>query len=248
MQKLPSNKKIATPAVTFNEVGVFYKKHSKNLIKNILNGPKGHWAIENVSFEINKGDVLGIVGNNGAGKSTTLLLIGEVISSDRGTVNTYNNKAMLLTINTGIMKNLSGRKNIMLLGLAIGIERKKIIASMDKIIEFSELEKFIDDPVETYSSGMQSRLGFSTALMLTPDILLVDEVLGVGDRDFKKKSTDALKEKIQHSDSTAIITSHDRETILELCNKALWIDKGKSIVFGDPEDVIKSYENSSKTI
>ncbi|MCI5073066.1 ABC transporter ATP-binding protein [bacterium] len=245
MQKLPSNKKTTTPAVTFDHVGVFYKKHRKNFIKNIFNSPKGHWAIKDVSFEINKGDVLGIVGNNGAGKSTTLLLIGDVISSDKGTVNTYNNKAMLLTINTGIMKNLSGRKNIMLLGLALGIERKKIIASMDKIIEFSELENFIDDPVETYSSGMQSRLGFSTALMLTPDILLVDEVLGVGDRDFKKKSTAALKEKIQHTDSTAIITSHNRDTILNLCNKVLWIEKGVSKAFGDPKDVIEQYEQSS---
>jgi lipopolysaccharide transport system ATP-binding protein len=226
-------------AITFQNVGVFYPKQGLSVFR-----PKkmqeGYWALKDVSFEIKRGDILGIIGNNGAGKSTSLSLINGIISQSKGIVNTYGLRSALLSINAGFLQSLSGRKNIYLLGLSLGIDKKVINDAMLEIIAFSELQEFIDEPVETYSSGMKARLGFSTAMILHPDILLIDEVLGVGDRNFKKKSSDAIKEKLKGS-STAVIVSHSERTILELTNKALWIEKGNTMAFGDSESVMKEY-------
>ena len=180
MQKSPKS----GPAISFEKVGMFYARRP-NIFRR-RSEQDGHWALKEVSFTIDHGDVLGVIGNNGAGKSTTLALISGIIHPTRGTVNTYENKVALLSINSGFVSSLSGRKNILLLGLALGIRRSVIYDALDEIIAFSELSEFIDEPVETYSSGMKARLGFSTAIMLKPDILLIDEVLGVGDRNFKK--------------------------------------------------------------
>lgn len=243
MQNSKSEK--SCPAITFKNVGVFYKKQSGSLISSLFRKPKGFWALKDLSFEIEKGQVLGIIGNNGAGKSTSLLVISQVIKPDKGSINIYNNTVSLLTINAGLMKTLNGRKNIMLLGLALGIKKEVIQEKLQDIIDFSELGNFIDEPVEVYSSGMRSRLGFSTALMLNPDILLVDEVLGVGDKNFKKKSKEALREKIKANNTTAIITSHSKETILDLCDKVLWIEQGVGKAFGDAHEVMEMYENEN---
>lgn len=237
MQKLASEKN--QNAITFENVGVYYPSPVKNFLRKNAS-KKGFWALRDVTFEIQKGDVLGVIGNNGAGKSTTLSLISGIISQTRGIVETYGNSSTLLSINAGFSSTLSGRKNIVLLGLSLGIRRQVIMDAMDEIIAFSELDTFIDAPVETYSSGMKARLGFSTALMLKPDILLIDEVLGVGDRNFKRKSNEAIKEKLR-GNSTAVVVSHSEKIILALATKALWIEKGKSMAFGDPEKVMKEY-------
>jgi lipopolysaccharide transport system ATP-binding protein len=226
-------------AITFQNVGVFYPKQGWSILR-----PKkiqeGYWALKDISFEINQGDNLGIIGNNGAGKSTTLALISQIISPSKGSVATYGHRSALLSINAGFSQSLSGRKNIILLGLSLGISKKVILEGMSEIISFSELEEFIDEPVETYSSGMKARLGFSTAMVLHPDILLIDEVLGVGDRNFKKKSSEAIKQKLR-GNTTAVIVSHSEQTILELTNKALWIEKGVSMAFGDSKKVMEEY-------
>lgn len=233
MQKSPKTGK----AVTFKNVGMFYPK-MPSIFK--INSKEGHWALRDVSFSIDHGDVLGVIGNNGAGKSTTLALITGIIKATIGEVDTHGSNAALLSINSGFVPSLSGRKNIVLLGLSLGIEKAKIYEAMASIIEFSELGEFIDEPVETYSSGMKTRLGFSTAIMLQPEILLIDEVLGVGDRNFKKKSSDVMTKKLA-GNSTAVIVSHSEKTILDHCNKALWIEKGIGMAFGKTDDVMKEY-------
>ena len=236
MQKSP-DKKIGK-AITFEHVGMFYPK-KPSILK--WGGTKdGHWALRDVTFSINHGDVLGVIGNNGAGKSTTLALITGIIQQTTGTIDTHGSHAALLSINSGFVTSLSGRKNIVLLGLSLGIHKKQIFDAMESIIEFSELGDFIDEPVETYSSGMKTRLGFSTAIMLQPEILLIDEVLGVGDRNFKKKSSEVMKQKLA-GNTTAVIVSHSEKMILEHCNKSLWIEKGVSMAFGKTDEVMKEY-------
>lgn len=227
---------MSEPAISAKNVGIFYPA-AASLKKTYK---KGFWALQDVSFEINKGDILGVIGSNGAGKSTLLSVISGIMAPDNGTVNTYNHSAMLLSLNAGLSPQLSGRKNIFLTGLTLGMDKNLINQRMEEIIQFSDLGDFIEKPVATYSTGMRSRLGFSTALYLEPDIFLIDEALGVGDRDFKKKSSDALKLKLSKN-VTAVIVSHSEKTIKELCNKALFLERGKSVVFGTPAEVFKVY-------
>lgn len=235
MQKSPDKHGIA---ISFDNVGMFYPR-KPNIFRR-KPSEDGFWALRDISFEINHGEILGIIGNNGAGKSTTLALITRIIQETTGKVDTFDNKVALLSINSGFVTALSGRKNIMLLGLSLGIEKQKIIQVMDDIIEFSEIGEFINEPVETYSSGMKARLGFSTAIMLEPEILLIDEVLGVGDRNFKKKSSEVMKKKLS-GHTTAIIVSHNENTILEHTHKSLWIEKGRKMAFGNSKEVMKEY-------
>lgn len=234
MQKSPNKTGVA---ISFDHVGMFYAKKPSIFPRTSV---EGYWALKDVSFEINHGDNFGIIGNNGAGKSTSLALISGILKETRGTVNTYGNKCALLSLNSGFITSLSGKKNIMLLGLALGVEKKQILEAMDEIIAFSELGEFIHEPVETYSSGMKTRLGFSTAIMLQPEVLLIDEVLGVGDRNFKKKSSEAMKQKLS-SNSTAVIVSHSESMILEHTNKCIWIEKGVGMAFGESKHVMKEY-------
>jgi ABC-type polysaccharide/polyol phosphate transport system ATPase subunit len=156
-------------------------------------------------------------------------------------VNIFQNTVTLLSINAGLAPYLSGRTNIFLIGLSLGIARARIREVIDEIVEFSELEEFIDQPVQTYSSGMKSKLGFSTAMFLRPNILLIDEILGVGDRAFRKKSSKAIREKLS-GNATAILVTHNEAEIKKHCNKALWIEKGRSIAFGTPKEVLKEYD------
>ncbi len=199
-------------------------------------------ALSDVSFDLCAGESLGVIGRNGAGKSTLLRLLAGVIKPDRGTVVKQEGvTASLLVLQAGFSQELSGRENVYLSGLALGYSKDRIDQEIEKIIDFSGIRSHIDVPVRTYSTGMRARLGFSIIHKLQTDILLLDEVLGVGDRDFKKKTTAIMKEKIK-SEQTVVLVSHQASMIQELCNRALWIENGVAIMEGPTEDVIKKYE------
>ena len=198
-------------------------------------------AVRGVSFEIYKGEIVGLIGQNGSGKSTTLRCLAGIISPDEGTVELFGNSVSLLAIGVGFQKELTGRVNIMLSGLLMGFTEKEIKAKMKEIIEFSELGKYIDKPVSSYSSGMHSRLAFAITAILNTDILLVDEVLSVGDARFKKKSHKKMKELIMDKDRTVIMISHSMDTIKNMCDRVIWMHQGEINMVGEPEEVLAKY-------
>lgn len=198
-------------------------------------------AVKGVSFEVEKGGILGIIGKNGSGKSTLLRSIAGVFSPNSGTIDLHGHSVSLMALGVGFKPLLTGRANIMLSGLLLGFKEKDIQERMDEIIDFAELGDFIDRPVRTYSSGMHSKLAFAITALLETDIILVDEVLSVGDERFKKKSLTKMKELISDEDRTVIIVSHSMETLSELCNKVMWMHDGEIRQMGDPEEVLKNY-------
>lgn len=211
--------------------------------KSLLKAKKSNdfWALKDISFEIKKGEVLGILGKNGAGKSTLLTLLAGIIAPTVGSIHLNTKNISLLSLQAGFVPFLSARKNIILSGMLLGFTKEEMLNRMDDIISFSELEEFIDEPVVNFSSGMKTRLGFATAINIDPDIILIDEVLGVGDASFKKKSKKVLKEKFIDGDKTAIIVSHSESTIRELCTRAILINKGVTVSSGNPEKVLEDY-------
>lgn len=198
-------------------------------------------ALNNINFKVEKGSVIGVIGRNGSGKSTLLKTIAGIFSPDTGTVDTKGNSVALLSIGLGFNSELSGYENIILSGLLLGFTKEKINEKINEIIEFSELGDFIYKPVRTYSSGMHSKLAFSITALLDTDILLIDEVLSVGDISFKEKSYEKMKEIIRNKDKTILIVSHSLNTIVEMCSKTLWIEKGKLIDFDATEKVVSDY-------
>ena len=199
-------------------------------------------AVKGVSFSIEEGQIVGIVGKNGSGKSTMLRSIAGVFSPNSGSIDIHGRSISLLSIGVGFERTLSGRENIYLSGLLLGFTKEQTKEQEEAIIEFSELGDFIDKPVSTYSSGMYSKLAFSITAILETDIMLIDEVLSVGDVKFKKKSYDKMKELIQDDTRTVLIVSHSSETIRNLCSKVLWLHEGELKMFGDTEVVMKAYE------
>lgn len=230
--------------VTLNNVGVYYRsgRSKKSGIKPI----DQPWPLRNLTFNINKGEKLGIVGRNGCGKSTLLRLLAGIISPDEGTISYARKKlhVQLLALGVGFEGHLSGAENAILSGLFMGKARKQMEAKLNDIQEFSELGDAFHKPVNTYSSGMNARLGFSIALQTDPDVFLIDEVLGVGDHSFLMKSQDALKEKFK-SETTVILISHDAQIISTICDRAIWMEKGQLLAEGAPEDVCKQYEGQA---
>jgi len=198
-------------------------------------------ALKNINLEIEKGSVIGIIGRNGSGKSTLLKTIAGIFSPDTGTVDIKDNSVALLSIGLGFKTDLSGYENIILSGLLLGFTREKINEKINEIIEFSELGDFIYKPVRTYSSGMHSKLAFSITALLDTDILLIDEVLSVGDMSFRQKSYNKMKEIIKNKDKTILIVSHSLSTIKEICSKTIWLEKGQLIDFDNTEKVVKDY-------
>jgi len=198
-------------------------------------------AVKGVSFEVEKGGILGIIGKNGSGKSTLLRSIAGVFAPNSGTINLHDNSVSLMALGVGFKPLLTGRANIMLSGLLLGFSEKQIKERMEEIIEFAELGDFIDRPVRTYSSGMNSKLAFAITAMLETDIMLVDEVLSVGDERFKKKSLTKMRELITDKDRTVIIVSHSIETLKELCDQVMWMHDGEIREMGKPETVLEQY-------
>lgn len=198
------------------------------------------WALKDVSFDIKQGDILGVVGTNGSGKSTLLRTIGGIYTPDEGSIKVNGTVSTLLSLGTGFKQELSGRENIILNGVIMGFSKEEITNNTQAIIDFSDLGDFIDEPVKNYSSGMVARLGFSIAVHLKRDIMLIDEILGVGDFKFRKKSQDKMLELMKEG-RTFIIVSHNLEYIQQYANKVLWIEKGKMRGIGDAKEIIEAY-------
>lgn len=199
-------------------------------------------ALHGISFQVKEGEILGIIGKNGSGKSTLLRTIAGIFTPDNGSVDLNGHSVSLLSIGVGFQKKLTGRENIMLSGILLGFTEEQILEKMDEIIEFSELENFIDKPVKTYSSGMYSKLAFSITVILQTDIMLIDEVLSVGDTKFKKKSYKKMKSLISDSSRTVLIVSHSMDTIRKLCNSVLWLHDGDMKMYGSVDEVLPIYE------
>ena len=199
------------------------------------------WALTDVSFELEKGDRLGILGFNGAGKSTLLKVIAGVFRPTKGTVERTGVLAPLIELGAGFDPQYTGMENIYLYGACLGYSHKFIDEKLQDIIDFSELKDFIDVPLKNYSSGMKARLGFAIATIVEPDILILDEVLSVGDAKFKKKSEAKLMSLLE-KDVTVLFVSHNTDQVRRLCNKAIILDKGKVIDSGDVESVTNHYE------
>ncbi len=237
-------------ALEVNNVVVDYYSIKRRQLKEIfkLNKKEKFRALDNISFKVNKGEVLGIIGQNGSGKSTLLKTIANIFEPDSGSINSFGNKVGLLSLGAGFDNNLSGYENIFLSGMLLGYNKKYIKSIINEIIEFSELKEFIYKPVGTYSSGMYSKLSFAIAAFLEKDIILIDEVLSVGDIHFKEKSSNKIKELISDKEKTVIIVSHSISTVKDLCDRIIWLDEGKIMEQGEPKQILKEYKEFMKSI
>ena len=203
-------------------------------------------AVKHVTFSVEEGGILGIIGKNGSGKSTLLRSIAGVFSPNTGTIDLKGHSVSLMALGVGFKADLSGRENIVLSGMLLGFSEKEMQNKMQKIIDFAEIDEFIDRPVRTYSSGMHSKLAFAITAMLETDIMLVDEVLSVGDERFKKKSLAKMKSLISDEARTVIIVSHDMNTLSEMCTQILWIHDGEMKELGNPKTVLAHYRDFMK--
>lgn len=201
-------------------------------------------ALDDVSFEVKKGEVFGIVGLNGAGKSTLLKIIAGILKPTSGKVIRHGTIAPLIELGAGFNAELSGYENIFLNGLVLGYSRKFIREKIDEIIEFSELEQFIHTPLKNYSSGMRARLGFSIATIVQPDILIVDEALAVGDAKFRKKCEKKIQSMLD-SDTTILFVSHSIEQVNRLCDRVMWLEKGKVREIGEASVICQKYKEET---
>jgi ABC-type polysaccharide/polyol phosphate transport system ATPase subunit len=217
----------------------------QDLVINFLHRRNGgaqeeYWALQDVSFEIAAGEMVGLIGPNGAGKSTALKLISRIIDPTAGRILIDGRVGALLELGTGFHPDLTGRENIYLNGAILGMGRPQIRARLDEIISFAELDRFIDVPVKHYSSGMYVRLGFSVAVHTDPHILLVDEVLAVGDASFQRKCLERI-DNLRQEGISVLFVSHDLGAVRRLCRRAIWLDKGKVLADDNPETVIRQY-------
>lgn len=224
---------MSDPIIRLENVGVAFNAQLR------VGSPR-FWALEDVSLDLARGERLGVVGRNASGKSTLLRTIAGIITPDRGRMTRAPVSCQLLSLALGFVQHLSGRDNAVLSGLMLGLRRRDIVRRLPAILEFSELGDFFDQPISSYSTGMLMRLGFSVAMQVEPDVLLIDEVLAVGDTEFQQKSGDALRERI-HSGTTVVFVSHGDAQIKQVCDRALWIEHGRSMMQGPVDDVLKAY-------
>jgi lipopolysaccharide transport system ATP-binding protein len=186
------------------------------------------WALRDVSFQVHRGETLGVIGRNGAGKSTLLRVLADIIKPDTGRISRARVTIAMQSVGAGFDLRLTGRQNILLNGLLLGMERRQISRRVNDIIQLAEIGDFIDEPIKNYSSGMKARLGFSIAYYVDTDVILIDESLAVGDQHFKKKASELIKEKIQ-SDHTIVLVTHSMSTVEELCDRVIQIERGRSL-------------------
>ncbi len=229
------------PLIHLENTGIYYRSGRAK-------GPQGvitPWALRGLNMQIMRGEKLGIVGRNGCGKSTLLRLLAGIIMPDEGVIRYTrgNLHVQLLALGVGFESHLSGAENAVLSGLFMGKTRRHMESRLAEIQEFSELGDAFHRPVNTYSSGMNARLGFSIAIQTDPDVFLIDEILGVGDRGFLVKSQQILRDKFK-DDTTVVLISHDARIISEVCSRAVWMEKGRVLAEGLPRDVCTAYEDS----
>lgn len=227
------------------EYKVYHEKHRslKELVLNALRskgGAEEFWALRNVSFEVGQSDVLGVIGKNGAGKSTLLLVLSGILQPDEGRLELNAKASTLLSIGAGFKNDLSGKDNVYLNGAFLGFSQKEIDSKYQEIVRFADIGDFIDVPVKKYSSGMKARLGFAIAANVEPDILLLDEILGVGDAAFREKSQKKIRE-LMNKAKTVVIVTHEPNFVKEYCTKAVWLNQGKIASMGDPDKVVNDY-------
>jgi len=220
-----------------------FKNFLFNLPKALKHTQKRFVALEEISFEVYKGECFGIIGRNGAGKSTLLGLIAGVLAPDKGKIVVRGRVSPLLELGAGFHPELTGRENIILNGILLGMTKSEVLRKMDEIIEFSELGEFMDQPLRTYSSGMVARLGFSVIAHLDPEILLVDEILAVGDINFQKKCMEKIM-NFRKNGVTIVLVSHNIEQVERLCDRAMWIDHHRVKAIGKPEEVCRLYREA----
>lgn len=201
------------------------------------------WALRDISFDIHKGEVIGLVGLNGAGKSTLLKLVAGVLKPTTGSVITNGTIAPLIELGAGFDQDLTARENVYMNGALLGFDTKHMRSIYDEIIDFAELQEFEDVPVKNFSSGMYARLGFAIATTVKPDILIVDEILGVGDYKFQNKCNIRINE-LMSGDTTVLMVSHDKDTIKRFCNRAVWLEKGSIIDIGPAQEICDRYDPS----
>jgi len=221
-----------------------FKEFVVNLPKFInRNVNSNFWALKGVTFEVKQAECLGIIGKNGAGKSTLLSLILGTVYPTRGDIKVSQKITPLLELGAGFHPDLTGRENILINGVLLGLPKDEVLKKMEEIIAFSEISEFIDMPVRTYSSGMYLRLAFSVAIHTDPKLLLIDEILAVGDEAFQKKSKDTLIGLIKRG-VTTIFVSHSMAAVKEICNRAIWLDGGEIRAEGEPGKVVEDYVRS----
>ncbi|MCX7764701.1 MAG: polysaccharide ABC transporter ATP-binding protein [Bacteroidia bacterium] len=203
------------------------------------------WALKDVSFEINEGEAIGIIGKNGAGKSTLLKILSRITEPTEGYAELHGRVGSLLEVGTGFHPELTGRENIYFAGVILGMSRQEVRKKFDEIVEFAGVEQFLDTPLKYYSSGMAMRLAFSVAAHLEPEILVVDEVLAVGDIEFQKKCLNKMEDVSQKSGRTVLFVSHQMGQIRRLCNRAIWLEEGQVRMIGPTLEVVAAYEKSN---
>lgn len=233
-------------AIEVRNLSIYYKNIQSYSIKQSLFRLKKakaerFQAVKNVSFDVEQGKILGIIGKNGSGKSTMLNALAGIFAPDEGTIDLKGHSVSLLSIGVGFQKAMTGRENILLSGMLLGFSEEFVRSKMDEIIEFASIGKFIDMPVRTYSSGMYSKLAFSITAILETDIMLIDEVLSVGDQRFKKKSYAKMRSLISNKDRTVVIVSHNLSTLETLCDEVMWMNDGEIVKIGEPHAVLEEY-------
>ncbi|MBK71242.1 MAG: ABC transporter [Euryarchaeota archaeon] len=240
-------------AISISDVSLNYPLNNKGigLLREILTGrvkkesTRLFRALEKISLDVKKGEVVGLMGANGSGKSTLLRVIAGIYAPDEGSVKVRGRVTLLAGIGTGFQYDLTGRENILLTGSIYGYSKKEISNMEEEIIEFSGVREFIDQPIRTYSAGMRARLGFAIVSNLEPDILLLDEVMSVGDTDFRQKSRNKIEQLIK-GDATVVIVSHSKSIIKSMCDRVFAIDDGKIITDGSIETALEYYESIGK--
>lgn len=221
-----------------------YKERNDSLKTAIMRGRKtvaeDFWALQDISFEVPKGSTFGLIGRNGSGKSTLLKCLARILYPEQGSISIDGRAASLLEVGSGFHPELTGRENIFLNGSILGMSRKEITSKFDEIVDFSGVRKFIDQPVKNYSSGMYVRLGFSVAINVRPDVLVVDEVLAVGDAAFQKKSKQKFTE-LRKEGKTVILVTHSMAQVKEMCDQVAWINQGRLQDVGPADRVVAEY-------
>jgi ABC-type polysaccharide/polyol phosphate transport system ATPase subunit len=241
---------LGRPVVVVDHVSKKYRlyRERNNSIKiALMRGGRAKmdifWALEDVSFEVEEGSTTGLIGENGSGKSTMLKCLAKILRPDKGSVTSVGKMSALLELGAGFHPELSGRENVFLNGAILGLKQKELQARFDDIVDFAGIGQFIDEPVKNYSSGMYVRLGFSVAINVDPDILLVDEVLAVGDEAFQRKCLERFAE-LKNNGKTVIIVTHSMGSVVTMCDHAIWFKKGRKMADGNPREVVEAYTGS----